>query len=255
MPFWDRKIDLVVLSHPQKDHLEGLISVFQRFAIGYFVHSDINSGTDGYYQLMDLVKVKNISEKKVVTGEKIDEGVASLSVLWPSAAQLSLMHIKQSPVNLEANSSSNNVLSATSVDVNNACVVVDLNYGIFDAIFTGDADSQVDPEMVTFRSPAKDGIIEVLKVPHHGSKTGMTDGFIDWVKPLVQGSSLHMDRNNNQKSLAVISVGKNTYGHPAPETISSLEKAGFQVERTDQNGDIEVMSDGKSWEVVKGQGI
>jgi competence protein ComEC len=76
MPFWDRKIDLVVLSHPQKDHLEGLISVLQRFAIGYFVHSDIDSGTEGYHQLLDLVKVKNVTEKKVVAGEKIDEGIA-----------------------------------------------------------------------------------------------------------------------------------------------------------------------------------
>jgi len=77
--------------------------------------------------------------------------------------------------------------------------------------------------------------IEVLKVPHHGSKTGMTDGFFQWLGPI---------------KLAVISVGKNMYGHPAEETITRLEKDGASVLRTDQEGNIEVVSDGKNWEVL-----
>ncbi|MBI3956186.1 MBL fold metallo-hydrolase, partial [Candidatus Gottesmanbacteria bacterium] len=75
-------------------------------------------------------------------------------------------------------------------------------------------------------------VLEVLKFPHHGSRTAMTEAFLETLHP----------------KLAVISVGKNNYGHPNEAVLAALAKQAIQVKRTDQSGDIEVISDGRTWE-------
>ena len=70
----------------------------------------------------------------------------------------------------------------------------------------------------------------VLKVGHHGSKFSSSEEFLRAVKP----------------ALAVISVGKkNRYGHPTPEALERLQAAGARILRTDEDGDIEIVSDGE----------
>jgi len=76
---------------------------------------------------------------------------------------------------------------------------------------------------------------QVLKVAHHGSKYSTSEEFLKEVRP----------------ELAIISVGKNSYGHPTPEVVERLNKQAINLLRTDQKGEIEVVSDGKSWGVVK----
>lgn len=248
MPFWDRRIDLVVLSHPQKDHMAGLVSVFDRFKVQYFIHSDVSEKTEGYDKLIAEVKTKKIPEKLVTAGDAITVGNTNLAIVWPSKTEIA--SIKPASV----------LGATTDTNVNEACVVLHLSYGRFDALFTGDADSPVDPEIFS-RQFADSGELEVLKVPHHGAKTGMTDDFLNWLYP--NGRSGKCNSTFNQSSitnnhepitnnaslcpLAVISVGKNSYGHPAPETISRLKAKGVKVLRTDEAGDVEVISDGKSW--------
>ena len=212
MPFFDRTIDIVVLTHPQEDHLGGLQEVMKRYEVANFVHSDVGNTTKGYETVMKLIAEKHIPDRIVGTGEKIAIGSTHLVVLWPISSLSNLSN----PSN-----------------VNDASIVFKLSYGTFDALFTGDADSHVDSELTKIPLLDPDGI-EVLKVPHHGSKTGMTDGFLQWLGPI---------------KLAIISVGKNMYGHPAKETITQLETIGAQVLRTDENGNIEVVSDGKTWSV------
>jgi beta-lactamase superfamily II metal-dependent hydrolase len=218
MPLFDRTIDIVVLTHPQEDHLGGLEEVVKRYEVKNFVHSDVGNTTQGFETLMSTVKEKRIMERIVGTGEKISIGAATVSVVWPESSFL-------------AEKKAANVLGVSNV--NDASVVLKLSYGTFDAVFPGDADSHVDGNLTKIPLSDPDEI-EVLKVPHHGSKTGMTEGFYEWLGPI---------------KLAVISVGKNMYGHPAAETITRLEKDGAQVLRTDKEGNIEVVSDGKSWSV------
>jgi len=222
MPLFDRTIDIVVLTHPQEDHLGGLGEVMKRYEVKNFVHSDVGNTTFGYENIQKLITEKHITERIVGTGEKITIGTALISIVWPESSFL-------------AEKKASNVLGVSNV--NDASVVLKLSYGMFDAVFPGDADSHVDSELTKYPLLDSDGI-EVLKVPHHGSKTGMTDGFLQWLGPI---------------KLAVISVGKNSYGHPAEETITRLEKNGAQVLRTDQEGNIELMSDGKTWSVTTGK--
>ena len=222
MPFWDREIDIVVLTHPQKDHMQGLLSILERYDVGYFVHSDIVNATEGFAKLRDILNTKKIAERLVTRGERIAIGEATLSVIWPSADQIAMMNPELS-----------NVLSASSVDLNDGSVVFWLRHGSFDTLFTGDADNRVNGSFIG--SPLADDSIELLKVPHHGSKTGMTEQFLAWLKP----------------KMAIISVGKNSYGHPTREVLELLARYNSVIHRTDESGDIEVVSDGKTWEVVR----
>lgn len=223
MPFWDRRLNLVVLTHPQKDHLQGLVEVLRRFRVDYFVHSDIANATDGYRELMTVLKQKSVPEKLVSRGENISIGRTKLVVLWPSDEQLAL--------GKTGNTLGASVGLASPDNLNDYSVVLLLDYGSFQALLPGDADNHVNQAFVGRALP--DNTLEVLKVPHHGSRTGMTSEFLDWLKP----------------RLAVISVGKNSYGHPAPEILQMLKDRDIKTLRTDQAGDIEVVSDGKNWEV------
>jgi beta-lactamase superfamily II metal-dependent hydrolase len=98
----------------------------------------------------------------------VDIGTTSLLFVWPSLWQI-------------AKATDVNVLGASVGELNDYSLVVDLHYGTFDVLMTGDADRHVEPQYIGMKL-ADDGI-EVLKVPHHGSKTGMTEAFVDWVKP------------------------------------------------------------------------
>lgn len=231
MPFWDRAIDLVILSHPEKDHMQGLISVFDRYDIGYFVRSDVFKPTEVYDKLMSVVHEKKIKEKFVTTGERIAVGSVKLSVLWPSAEQIADFQ-RSHPLALQGEAMQHpSVLGATTFSVNEDCVVFWLRYGSFDALLPGDADVQVESRYTG--TQLADDTIELLKVPHHGSKTGMNAAFLDWLNP----------------QLAIISVGKNTYGHPTQESLQMLADHKTKVLRTDQKGDIEIISDGNVWGV------
>jgi len=78
------------------------------------------------------------------------------------------------------------------------------------------------------------GKVEVLKVAHHGSKYSTSAQFIKKIQPW----------------LAVISVGKNRFGHPSPMVIKRRKSLGARVLRTDQNGEIEIVSDGRKWQIL-----
>lgn len=237
MPFWDRHINLVVMTHPQKDHMQGLLSVFARYQVDYFVRSDVDNTTEGYQKLLEQVNAKHVPIKFVTRGGQIAIGSTTLSMLWPSIEQIAKGKNFQRPplavLQGVALQNTERVLGTSSIgDLNDYSLVFSLRYGSFDAVFTGDADQRVENNY--FGDRLADESVEVLKVPHHGSKTAMTDAFIDWLRP----------------KLAVISVGKNSYGHPSREALDILSSIGARVLRTDESGDIEVVSDGQTFNTV-----
>jgi len=224
MPFYDRTIDLVVLTHPQNDHLMGLISVLERFTVKNFIIGVEGNSSEGYKKIVTLLKEKKIPVKNLYSGDKFAMGEARFMVLWPERKWVAE---KIQDAKFIAQSINNGVLGLSSdTDLNLFSYNIYLNYRDFDVLFTGDADSKIQPEIEkTIDLPD----IEVLKVPHHGSKTGILSKFLDKLKP----------------EIAVISVGKNSYGHPAEQTINQLRSRNITVRRTDQEGDIEIVTDGK----------
>ncbi|MBI4999737.1 MBL fold metallo-hydrolase [Candidatus Gottesmanbacteria bacterium] len=223
MPFYDRTIDLVILSHPQADHLNGLISVLERYNVEYFVSSGAVNETEGFKKLQDLLKDKKISQKNFWAGGKIEMDNLEIRGLWPED-----IHSGRVMASTSFQPATPGVVSTE--DINENSLVLKLSYGSFDALLTGDAGAE------TLEGIGGDGGtegIEVLKVPHHGSKTSLLESFLEAIKP----------------QLAIISVGKNSYGHPAEEILRALRDLGVKTLRTDKDGEIEIVSDGKGWQV------
>lgn len=234
MPFFDRHIDVVMLTHPQADHLNGLIPILERYGVGYFITSPIGNETEGYKTLLRVLREKKVVVHNLYSGAKIRFGASQADILWPKR-QWVADHV-DSRTNLSLRS---NVLGvSTQEDLNHFSLITRISYGSMDALFTGDSDRVVDQELANdYSFMPSDGVVEILKVPHHGSKTGMLEDFI---------AKLH-------SQLAVISVGaKNRYGHPTQEALNLLSRLGLKVLRTDRNGTVEVVSDGKTW-VVSGR--
>ncbi|HOE57906.1 MAG TPA: MBL fold metallo-hydrolase, partial [Bacillota bacterium] len=113
-------------------------------------------------------------------------------------------------------------------DENENSLVGMLEYGDFCALFTGDIGK--DTESTLTKGVLKS---DVLKVPHHGSGRSSSEEFLKAVQPKV----------------SIISVGKNNYGHPSPDTLKRLGASGSLVYRTDENGAVIVTTDGKSMKV------
>lgn len=221
MAFWDRKIDLVVVTHPQKDHIGGLVEILDRFQVSTVIKSDINNSDKVYARLLSLIKEKQIPVKFVTTGSLIEVGLVKLKTLWPSPGQIAL-----------TNSTGQNILGATtSTDVNDSSIVMILSYNNFDVYLPGDADLGVESKIISLNQVSPP--VEILKVPHHGSKTGMDAQLINWLQPAE----------------AIISVGKNSYGHPTQEILNLLKSDNIKTDRTDEKGDIEIVTDGINWQI------
>lgn len=227
LPFWDREIELVVLTHPQLDHYGGLIEVFRRYGVGTFLANSFDSTSSEYQELKKAVGENGTKIINPDENVRLRVGEIYLDVVYPTAYFLSENLIGYS----ESNES--NVLGAysTKKDPNDFSIVARLHFGEFDALLTGDIGPAVSDEVI--KQFAASGVerVEYLKVPHHGSKNGLTQGLLDASTP----------------EIAVISVGKNPWGHPHEEVLEILENKDIKILRTDVLGDIVVETDGESW--------
>lgn len=213
MPFFARRIDVLVLSHPHQDHVAGLVEILDRHRVGAILHAGIGFENAAFDRLLTDAAAAAVPVRLARAGQVLAlDATISLEVLYPSEADAS------SPL--------------PEGDINNGSVVLLLRHGGFTALLTGDAEAPVEATLVG-RGLLRP--VDVLKVGHHGSRSSTTPALLDVIRP----------------SLAVISAGEdNEYGHPAPETLATLAAAGpVPVHRTDLEGDIEIVSDGRSYRV------
>lgn len=203
MPFWDRTIDIVLLTHPHSDHMAGFPAVFKEYKVSHFVTEKLDNDTDIFRLVMQKIK-----KRYVVAGNKIKtpDGVV-FNFVGPTIEFL------------ERTSPGGKIGESSEF----ASVETLVSYGKFRLLLTGDSQAGELGEAVQLP-------IDVLQVPHHGSKTGLTEKIIQTLYPRT----------------AVISVGKNKYGHPSPQILEMLQKEKIKILRTDEVGDIEIVSDGKN---------
>lgn len=157
MPWYDHSIDMVVATHPDADHITGLIDVLERYTVVDMLQSSVQGTTQTWHMLEDTATQKGVTEYTAHRGERIDLGDgAYLDVLWPDR---DLPH----------------------ADTNYACVVTRLVYGSTSFLFPCDAPQAVEKELV--RLGGNNLHSDVLKAGHHGSKTSSSELFIGYVNP------------------------------------------------------------------------
>jgi len=221
LPFWDKEIELVVNTHPDKDHLAGLVDVIERYSVKYLVSNSLKVETNLFAQFQQLVLEKDIPLYSPQKGDKLKIGQLELTVLWPqekigdSRIWDKKFVVQEKDIFSLKGVEEGEVLGKKRQDTNDYSIVFHLQFGQFDALLTGDITSQVEKEIIKNN---KFKGIEVLKVAHHGSKYSTSEEFLQAVKP----------------EIAIISVGKNPWGHPTAEVLERLKEIGAQVWRTDK---------------------
>lgn len=207
LPFWDRHLDLVVLTHPDGDHITGLIPLLERYRVAQVLDTPLSEDATLAVSWLESLKRAGIERIYAQRGMVLRVGAVQLTVLNPRAVPM----------------------TGTASDDNNNAIVLRLDYGRSSVLLTGDAEQEAEADMIAAGLPLP---ADVLKVGHHGSNGSSSAAFLAAVAPQI----------------AVIQVGaQNTFGHPHPAVLARLSAA--QVLRTDQHGRIEMISDGKRWQV------
>jgi competence protein ComEC len=157
LPFWERTIDLVALTHPQEDHMAGLVDALERYDVKQVVASPYQSDSAGFREWRDLIAQQQIGYHEATAGDAIDLGDgATLRVLGPDGEMLS------------------------TNDANNESLVLKLTWRNVSFLLTGDIEVEAENELL--RSGA-DLHSTVLKVAHHGSATSSSAAFLQAVEP------------------------------------------------------------------------
>lgn len=240
LPFWDRQIEVIVLTHPEYDHLTGLIPVIQRYRILQIVSNSLGAESGIFKKFRAEVFQRKIPVHSPAKGEEIKTGEIKLRILFPEEklGQEIIWRVDENQLFQESQERINSaVLGAFSPyrgNFNETSIVGLLEFDQFQAFFPGDIGIKEEEKIIP-QLKSMGGEIEVLKVAHHGSKSSTSREFLGVIRP----------------KLAVISVGvNNRYGHPAKEVLEYLREVGAKVLRTDREGEIEVVSDGKKWYVA-----
>lgn len=225
LPFWDRNIEMVILTHPDSDHYTGLLEVFKRYRVKKFIANSFGKKDDLVFKsLISTVFEQKIDTHFLTQGDKIRISPILFDVLWPSQS-----FVKTLPDRLPENTSGDfQLVDGELIAANEFSFVLKVSFNQFDTLLTGDLPALFTQTLVWQNRLAP---VEVLKAPHHGSGLDNPDEIYQKTKP----------------QLVVISVGKNTFGHPSGELIEKLLGLGIKVKRTDQDGEVEIISDGQNW--------
>ena len=199
VPFWDRKIETIIETHPDADHIGGLIDVLNAYQVDAVLETKMQSESQTFKKLEEIIatnNIKKIEAKKDVTIKFAGGGVAE--ILYPFET----------------------VIDINGKDTNMYSVVVKLMVGENKFLFTGDLPTTEENKLLSI---GFDLNVDFLKIAHHGSKYATSDEFLNKVSPAD----------------AIISVGKNnSYGHPNPEVLQRLTQHRANIFRTDESGDI-----------------
>lgn len=213
LPWWDKQIDLMVLTHPHADHLAGLNYVLDNYRINKIIITGVNHSSVNYSVWLAKIKAQNIpleimdSQRAIALGSSTSLGTGcQLQFLYPLTS----------------------VYQQTVDNLNNSSIVSRLQCGQVSWLLPGDLENGGEAELLASGAELQS---TVLKIGHHGSDNATGDAWLQAVKPQI----------------AVISLGqKNHYGFPHQATLNKLQQAGVEVLRTDRLGTIKLLTDGQT---------
>jgi competence protein ComEC len=207
LPPWDRRIDVLVLTHPHEDHVAGLPLLLDRYRIGRVYEGGMRGPGPGYAAFARELAARGAPPLgRLETGARIRLDDIAFRVLWPDPGR-----VPREPPD-------------AGRGINDVSIVLLGEVAGRRFLLTGDVEDDVDPILAARGIPP----VDILKVAHHGSGTASTPAFVGAVRPRV----------------AIVSAGAgNPYGHPARSTVERLRDAGARVLRTDTDGSVAVTID------------
>ncbi len=206
MSIFDREIELVVLTHPQLDHFGGLMDVVDRYKVKRLIANPVSGELTPEYRMF---------ENKL--------SLSSIDIEAPKFGPIISGLLDGFVVSTTKTSKQ---LKGFSSDPNMLSIVTLFTFGDNSILLTGDLDPETSQKLLQMGRIQK---VDLLKVPHHGSRNGLTEDFLQKTKPVK----------------AAISCGiKNQHGHPHKEVLEMLTEFGVEVARTDHDGEIVYVSDG-----------
>jgi len=211
---WSRgfqRLDVVALTHAHQDHLGGLSAILENFRVArLWIGREVS--IPALARLEELARERNIPIEHELRGKTFHWDGVDGDFLWP---EIALEEVAPSAKN-------------------NDSLVLRLHYDSQTILLPGDAEKQVEREILSENS-AETMRADVLKIGHHGSKNSTIPEFLAAVRP----------------SVGIISAGEeNPYGHPNAELLERLENAGVRILRTDRDGAVHVLADGTRLEIT-----
>ena len=211
IPYLRRKgineIDLLILTHPHLDHLEGLLPILRQLKVDAVLDSGFICDVSEYGEFISTIKEKNIPYYQTKSGD---------NYIFSKNMEMLILNPPHTS-NLDNDS-----------DFNNHSIVVKLYYKNSNFLFTGDIEREAEKRLLVWQNILNS---DVLKLGHHGSKTSTTLEFLDKVNPII----------------AVITVGKNNFGHPSQKVIERLEDRNIKIYRTDEDGTVIIRTNGQEY--------
>jgi competence protein ComEC len=193
-----RRVDLMVATHAHADHVAGLPSVLARFPVALAIDPGCAGDSPHHAQFLRAVEETGVSLQHPAAGAVLRLADLRVDVLGPARCY-----------------------TGTESDANNDSLVLRVSAGSASLIFSGDAEEPAQRDLLADEPSLL--LALVLKVPHHGGETSLSEFFA------AVGAGV-----------AVVSVGPNRYGHPSAEVLAELGSLGARVFRTDRLGDITV---------------
>ncbi len=201
MSFFDRSIDLLILSHADLDHIGGCPDVLRRYRVGAAVFPDVDADVPRFREFVAMLTEQRIPILLADPAADLDLGDGvTLDILWPTPEAL-----------------------ATFKDRNDLSVVVKITHGNDSTLFTGDLGEKAERALL---ASGADVDADILKAGHHGSKTSSSTGFLLAVSP--DTAIISAGKNNR-------------YNHPHPAVVERLRQLGIAIRSTAEEGAIEVV--------------